>query len=188
MTLKRPRNDTSFYGEHNGETTDSIISRYEWSFHGIVNHYKTLTIKRPNRFSKSERSFYGFGHHKTTDRYTVSLTIKRLNLFSKSDRSFHDFAYHKTTGRFTVSLAIKRPIISHEIRPVVTSFFLSFCLLTFITIIFFQIGSYKKCFRKVSDLRSYLRVGTILRHPDRGIRESSPRLIEPHAPSGVSTS
>ena len=31
-------------------------------------------------------------------------------------------------------------------------------------------------------------VGAILRHPDRGILRSSPHLIEPHAPSGISTS
>ena len=45
-----------------------------------------------------------------------------------------------------------------------------------------------RCVRKVSDLRSYLGVGAILRHPDRGILRSSPHLIEPHAPSGASTS
>ena len=44
-----------------------------------------------------------------------------------------------------------------------------------------------RCVRKVSDLRSYLRVGP-LRHPDRGILRSSPHLSEPHAPSGASTS
>ena len=47
---------------------------------------------------------------------------------------------------------------------------------------------YTRCVRKVSDLRSYLRVGAILRHPDRGILRGSPNLIEPHAPSGASTS
>ena len=47
---------------------------------------------------------------------------------------------------------------------------------------------YTRCVWKVSDLRSYLRVGAILRHPDRGILRSSPHLIEPHAPSGASTS
>ena len=45
-----------------------------------------------------------------------------------------------------------------------------------------------RCVQKVSDLRSYLRVGTILRHPDRGILRSSLHLIEPHALSGASTS
>ena len=45
-----------------------------------------------------------------------------------------------------------------------------------------------RCVRKVSNLRSYLRVGAILRHPDRGILRSSRHLIEPHAPSGASTS
>ena len=30
-------------------------------------------------------------------------------------------------------------------------------------------------------------IGAILRHPDHGILESSPHLIEPHAPSGAST-
>ena len=44
------------------------------------------------------------------------------------------------------------------------------------------------CVRKVSDLRSYRRVGAILCHPDRGILRSSPHLIEPQAPSGASTS
>ena len=47
---------------------------------------------------------------------------------------------------------------------------------------------YTKFVRKVSELRSYLRVGAILRQPDRGILRSSPYLIEPHAPSGASTS
>ena len=47
---------------------------------------------------------------------------------------------------------------------------------------------YTRCVRKVSDLRSYLRVGAILRHPDRSILRSSPHLIEPPAPSGASTS
>ena len=45
-----------------------------------------------------------------------------------------------------------------------------------------------RCVRKVSDLGSYLRVGAILRHPDRGILRSSPHLIEPHAPSGAAIS
>ena len=45
-----------------------------------------------------------------------------------------------------------------------------------------------RCVRKVSDLRSYLRVCAILRHSDRGNLRSSPHLIEPHAPSGASTS
>ena len=45
-----------------------------------------------------------------------------------------------------------------------------------------------RCVRKVSDLRSYLRVGAILRHPDHGTPWSSPHLIEPHAPSGAFTS
>ena len=45
-----------------------------------------------------------------------------------------------------------------------------------------------RCVRRVSDLRSYLRVGAILRHPDRGILRSSPHLIEPHAPSGALSS
>ena len=47
---------------------------------------------------------------------------------------------------------------------------------------------YTKCVRKVSDLRSYLRVDAILRHLDRGILRSIPQLIEPHAPNGASTS
>ena len=47
---------------------------------------------------------------------------------------------------------------------------------------------YTRCSRKVSDLRSYLRVGAILRHPDRGNLRSSPHLIEPHTSSGTSTS
>ena len=42
---------------------------------------------------------------------------------------------------------------------------------------------FTRCVRKVSDLRSYLRVSAILCHPDRGILRSSPHLIEPHAPS-----
>ena len=41
--------------------------------------------------------------------------------------------------------------------------------------------------RKVSDLRSYLHVAAILRHPDHGILRSSPHLIEPHGPNGAST-
>ena len=45
-----------------------------------------------------------------------------------------------------------------------------------------------RCVRKVSNLRSYFRVGTIIRHPDRGILRSSPHLIEPHVPSSASTS
>ena len=48
--------------------------------------------------------------------------------------------------------------------------------------------SHTRCVRKVSDLRSYLRVGAIFRHPDRSILRSSPHLIEPHAPSGTFTS
>ena len=48
--------------------------------------------------------------------------------------------------------------------------------------------AYTRCFRKVSDLRSYLRVGDILRHPDHGIVRSRPHLIEPQAPSGAFTS
>ena len=48
--------------------------------------------------------------------------------------------------------------------------------------------AFTRCVRKVSDLRLYLRVSAILRHPDRGILRSSPRFIEPHAPSGASTS
>ena len=48
--------------------------------------------------------------------------------------------------------------------------------------------TYTRCVRKVSDLRSYLRVGAILRHPDRGTLRNSPHLIEPHAPSDASTS
>ena len=40
---------------------------------------------------------------------------------------------------------------------------------------------------KVFDLRSYLHVGAILRHPGRGILRSGPHVIEPHAPSGAST-
>ena len=47
---------------------------------------------------------------------------------------------------------------------------------------------YTRCVRKVSDLRSYLRVGAIFRHPDRGILRSSPHLIEAYAPSGAFTS
>ena len=40
-----------------------------------------------------------------------------------------------------------------------------------------KVREYTSCVRKVSDLRSYLRVGAILRHPDRGILRSSPHLI-----------
>ena len=36
-----------------------------------------------------------------------------------------------------------------------------------------------RCVRKVPDLRSYLRFGAILRHPDRGILRSSTHLIKP---------
>ena len=50
------------------------------------------------------------------------------------------------------------------------------------------IHHYMRCVRKVSDLRSYLHVGAILRHPERGILRISPHLIEPHAPGGASTS
>ena len=49
-------------------------------------------------------------------------------------------------------------------------------------------NKYTRCVRKVSDLRSYLHVGAILRHPDRGILRSSPYVIEPHAPNGASIS
>ena len=42
---------------------------------------------------------------------------------------------------------------------------------------------YTRCVRKVFDLRSYLRVGAILRNSDRGILRSRPYLIEPHASS-----
>ena len=48
--------------------------------------------------------------------------------------------------------------------------------------------SHTRCVRKVSNLCSYLRVGGILRYPDRGILRSSSHLIEPHAPSGAFTS
>ena len=47
-------------------------------------------------------------------------------------------------------------------------------------------GRSTRCIRKVSDLRSYFRVGAILRHPDRVILRSSSHLIEPHAPGGAS--
>ena len=51
-----------------------------------------------------------------------------------------------------------------------------------------SLTTFTRCVRKLSDLRSYLRVGAILRHPDRGILRSSLHLIEPHAPSGACTS
>ena len=41
---------------------------------------------------------------------------------------------------------------------------------------------------KYPNLRSYLRVDAILRYPGRAILRSGPHLIEPHAPSGASTS
>ena len=47
---------------------------------------------------------------------------------------------------------------------------------------------YTRCVRKVSDLRSYLNVGAVLRNPYHGIFRSSPHLIEPHSPSGASIS
>ena len=50
------------------------------------------------------------------------------------------------------------------------------------------IKKFQQIIWKVSGLRSYLSVGAILRHPDRRILRSSPHLIEPHAPSGASTS
>ena len=52
----------------------------------------------------------------------------------------------------------------------------------------FDTAFYTRIVRKVSELRSYLRVDAILRHPDRGILRRSPHLIEAHAPSGASTS
>ena len=45
-----------------------------------------------------------------------------------------------------------------------------------------------RCVQIVSNLRSYLCVGAILHHPNDAILRSSPHLIEPHAPSGASTS
>ena len=49
---------------------------------------------------------------------------------------------------------------------------LSYTELTFVTLTLFQTlraTRHTRCVRKVSNLRSYLCVGAILRHPDRGI-------------------
>ena len=44
-------------------------------------------------------------------------------------------------------------------------------------------GFNTRCVRKVSDLRSYLRVGAILRHPDSGVLRSSPHLVNHTLPA-----